>query len=79
MRKIDFKLRVMRLNRIKSFNTYSVKDFHCAYDVPPTASRGGGVGRRDGRPLVGRLPTAKGSHRLRRSSSDGGVVRVKEG
>ncbi|RRT82630.1 hypothetical protein B296_00011038 [Ensete ventricosum] len=41
------------------------------------ASRGGGADR----PLAGRLPTAKGSHRLRRGSgsSDGGAVRVKEG
>ncbi|RWV97726.1 hypothetical protein GW17_00039467 [Ensete ventricosum] len=42
------------------------------------ASRGGGAGR----PLAGRLPTCKGSHRLGRGSDDddnGGIVNVKEG
>ncbi|RWW44936.1 hypothetical protein BHE74_00049267 [Ensete ventricosum] len=38
----------------------------------PTASKVGGAGRRGGCPLVGRLPTAKGSR-------GGGAVRVKEG
>ncbi|RRT37678.1 hypothetical protein B296_00030678 [Ensete ventricosum] len=45
----------------------------------PTASRGGGAGRRGGRRLVGRLSAAKGSRRLCRGSDDGGAVRVKEG
>ncbi|RWV77232.1 hypothetical protein GW17_00061966 [Ensete ventricosum] len=45
----------------------------------PAASRGGGAGRRGGRPLAGRLPTAKGSRHLRRGNDSGGVVRVKEG
>ncbi|RRT56372.1 hypothetical protein B296_00044827 [Ensete ventricosum] len=34
-------------------------------------SRGGGSGRRGGRPLIGWLPTGKGNRRLRRGSSDG--------
>ncbi|RWV85268.1 hypothetical protein GW17_00052952 [Ensete ventricosum] len=34
------------------------------------ASRGGGVGRKGGRPLAGWLPAGKGSRRLRRGSSD---------
>ncbi|RWV93517.1 hypothetical protein GW17_00044024 [Ensete ventricosum] len=41
----------------------------------PAVSRGG-ASRRGGRPLAGRLSTAKGSHRLCRGS---GAVRVKEG
>ncbi|RWW09354.1 hypothetical protein GW17_00027162 [Ensete ventricosum] len=45
----------------------------------PTATKGGGAGRRGGRPLAGRLPTIKGSRRLRRCSGDGDAVRVKEG
>ncbi|RWW30452.1 hypothetical protein GW17_00004968 [Ensete ventricosum] len=32
----------------------------------PTANRGGGNGRKGGRSLVGRLPTAKGRRRQRR-------------
>ncbi|RWV97660.1 hypothetical protein BHE74_00020974 [Ensete ventricosum] len=43
----------------------------------PTANIGGGVDRRGGRPLVGWLPAVKGSHRLRRGSGGGCVVRVK--
>ncbi|RWV84472.1 hypothetical protein GW17_00053809 [Ensete ventricosum] len=43
------------------------------------ASRGGGAGRRGGRPLARRLPAAKGNRRLRRGSDDGGAMRVKEG
>ncbi|RWW54940.1 hypothetical protein BHE74_00038448 [Ensete ventricosum] len=43
----------------------------------PSASRGGGAGRRGGRPLARRLPTAKGCRRLRRGN-DGDTVRVKE-
>ncbi|RZS25845.1 hypothetical protein BHM03_00059107, partial [Ensete ventricosum] len=39
----------------------------------PTTSRGGGAGRRGGRPLAGRVPTAMGSRRLRRGSDDDGV------
>ncbi|RZR88489.1 hypothetical protein BHM03_00016088 [Ensete ventricosum] len=35
----------------------------------PTASRGGGIGHRVGRPLAGWLPAGKGSHRLRRGSN----------
>ncbi|RWV81201.1 hypothetical protein GW17_00057404 [Ensete ventricosum] len=38
----------------------------------PAASRGGGTGRRGGRPLVGWLPGGKGSCRLRRGSSGDG-------
>ncbi|RRT33218.1 hypothetical protein B296_00004753 [Ensete ventricosum] len=45
----------------------------------PPASRGGGAGRRGGRPLAGQLLVAKGSRRLRRGSSGGDAVRVKEG
>ncbi|RWV95353.1 hypothetical protein GW17_00042028 [Ensete ventricosum] len=45
----------------------------------PAASRGGGAGRRGGRPLAGWLPTEKGSCRLCRGSGGGGTVRVKEG
>ncbi|RRT33484.1 hypothetical protein B296_00032470 [Ensete ventricosum] len=45
----------------------------------PAASRGGGVSRRGGRPLAGRLSAVKDSHRLRRGSDNGGAVRVKEG
>ncbi|RZS20432.1 hypothetical protein BHM03_00052958 [Ensete ventricosum] len=45
----------------------------------PAASRGDGAGRRVGQPLAGRLPAAKGSHRLRRDSGNGDAVRVKEG
>ncbi|RWW82110.1 hypothetical protein BHE74_00009446 [Ensete ventricosum] len=44
-----------------------------------TANRGGDVGGRGGRPLAGRLSTAKGSRRLRRGSDGGGIVRVKVG
>ncbi|RWW19751.1 hypothetical protein BHE74_00038514 [Ensete ventricosum] len=45
----------------------------------PVTSRGDGTGRTGGRPLVGQLPTAKGSRRLRRGSGGGAGVRVKEG
>ncbi|RWV77451.1 hypothetical protein GW17_00061716 [Ensete ventricosum] len=45
----------------------------------PITSRGSDADRRGGRPLAGRLPIAKGSHRLRRGRGDGGAVRVKEG
>ncbi|RZS13456.1 hypothetical protein BHM03_00045056 [Ensete ventricosum] len=45
----------------------------------PTASKGGGAGRRGGRPLAGRLPATKGSHRLRQGSDGGDKVRVKDG
>ncbi|RWV84973.1 hypothetical protein GW17_00053274 [Ensete ventricosum] len=34
----------------------------------PAANRGGGAGRRGGRPLAGRLPAAKGIRRLRKGS-----------
>ncbi|RWV79773.1 hypothetical protein GW17_00059042 [Ensete ventricosum] len=37
------------------------------------------AGRRGGCPLAGQLPTVKGSRRLRRSNSEGGPMRVKEG
>ncbi|RRT36674.1 hypothetical protein B296_00026806, partial [Ensete ventricosum] len=36
----------------------------------PTASKGGGVGHKGGRPLAGWLPMGKGSRCLRRGSSD---------
>ncbi|RZS23289.1 hypothetical protein BHM03_00056195, partial [Ensete ventricosum] len=36
----------------------------------PSASRGGGAGRKGGRPLVGRLPAAKGNRHLRRGNGD---------
>ncbi|RWV94573.1 hypothetical protein GW17_00042877 [Ensete ventricosum] len=39
----------------------------------PTVSRGSDTSRRDGRPLVGRLPAGKGSHRLHRGSGGGGA------
>ncbi|RZS14351.1 hypothetical protein BHM03_00046032 [Ensete ventricosum] len=42
-------------------------------------ARGGGTGRRGGRPLAGRLSTAKGSRRLCRGNGGGGAVRVNEG
>ncbi|RWV97588.1 hypothetical protein GW17_00039612 [Ensete ventricosum] len=42
-------------------------------------TRGGGTGRRGGRPLAGRLSTAKGSRRLCRGNGGGGAVRVNEG
>ncbi|RRT31312.1 hypothetical protein B296_00053053 [Ensete ventricosum] len=45
----------------------------------PAASRGDDASHRVGRPLAGRLPAAKGSHRLRRDSGNGNAVRVKEG
>ncbi|RWV84054.1 hypothetical protein GW17_00054266 [Ensete ventricosum] len=45
----------------------------------PTANRGDIAGHRSGRPLAGRLPTAKGSRRLRRGSGESNIVRVKEG
>ncbi|RWW46383.1 hypothetical protein BHE74_00047688 [Ensete ventricosum] len=45
----------------------------------PTASKGGGVGPRGGCPLAGRLPTAKGGHRLRRGNDDDDAMPVKEG
>ncbi|RWV77474.1 hypothetical protein GW17_00061690 [Ensete ventricosum] len=45
----------------------------------PATSRGGDAGCKGGRPLVGQLPTAKGSRRLHWSSGGGGAVRVKEG
>ncbi|RWV79601.1 hypothetical protein GW17_00059237 [Ensete ventricosum] len=45
----------------------------------PAASKGGGAGHMGGRPLAGRLPTAKGSRRLRRGSGGGSVLRMKEG
>ncbi|RWW36054.1 hypothetical protein BHE74_00058953 [Ensete ventricosum] len=45
----------------------------------PIASRGDGASRRGGRPLAGRLPTAKGSRRLRRGSGSDGAVRVMVG
>ncbi|RWW53938.1 hypothetical protein BHE74_00039525 [Ensete ventricosum] len=45
----------------------------------PAASRCGGTGHKGGRPLARRLPTAKGSRRLRRGSDDDGAIRVKEG
>ncbi|RWW43252.1 hypothetical protein BHE74_00051114 [Ensete ventricosum] len=35
------------------------------------ANRGGGIGRRGGRPLAGWMPVGKGSHRLHRGSSGG--------
>ncbi|RRT39442.1 hypothetical protein B296_00018224 [Ensete ventricosum] len=44
----------------------------------PTASKGCGASRRGGRPLAGRLSTAKGNCRLHKGSDDSGVVRVKE-
>ncbi|RZS23307.1 hypothetical protein BHM03_00056209 [Ensete ventricosum] len=44
----------------------------------PIASRGGGAGRRGGRPLARQLPIIKGSHRLHRDSGDGGAMTVKE-
>ncbi|RWV95073.1 hypothetical protein GW17_00042333 [Ensete ventricosum] len=49
---------------------------------PGSACRGGahgGADRRGGRPLAEWLPAGKGSRRLRRGSSGGGAVRVKEG
>ncbi|RWW55332.1 hypothetical protein BHE74_00038037 [Ensete ventricosum] len=45
----------------------------------PTANRGDIAGHRSGRPLAGRLSTAKGSRRLRRGSGESNIVRVKEG
>ncbi|RWW53101.1 hypothetical protein BHE74_00040434, partial [Ensete ventricosum] len=39
----------------------------------PTASRGSDTSRRGGRPLVGRLPAGKGSHRLHRGSGGDGA------
>ncbi|RRT51833.1 hypothetical protein B296_00004803 [Ensete ventricosum] len=42
----------------------------------PAASRGGDANRRGGRPLVGRLPTAKGNRRLRKGCNGNGAVRV---
>ncbi|RWV81203.1 hypothetical protein GW17_00057402 [Ensete ventricosum] len=41
------------------------------------AARGSSIGRRGGHPLVGRLPTGKGSRRLRKGSGIG-AVRVRE-
>ncbi|RZS22479.1 hypothetical protein BHM03_00055269 [Ensete ventricosum] len=43
----------------------------------PAASKGGDTGHSGGRPLVGRLPAAKGSRRLRRGSNSGGTVRIR--
>ncbi|RRT46479.1 hypothetical protein B296_00047416 [Ensete ventricosum] len=45
----------------------------------PTASRGGGTGRRGGRPFAGLLPTAKGNRSLHKGSGGSDAVRVKEG
>ncbi|RZS13212.1 hypothetical protein BHM03_00044762 [Ensete ventricosum] len=51
----------------------------CRHDRLLPTRRGGDVGRRGGRPMIGRLPATKGSRRLRRGSDGGGAVRVKEG
>ncbi|RZR71615.1 hypothetical protein BHM03_00006109 [Ensete ventricosum] len=44
----------------------------------PTTNRGDDVGHKGGRPLVGRLPTGKGSRHLHRGDGDC-VMMVKEG
>ncbi|RWW25290.1 hypothetical protein GW17_00010377 [Ensete ventricosum] len=45
----------------------------------PIASRGDGASRRGGRPLARRLPTGKGSRRLRRGNDDDNSGKGKEG